>query len=180
MKMGQSTFSGPVRSIGGFYSEGEKSVVDVPNATASFTIGTTAGYDVVDYAGKLITLSDAAMTITLPTISAADPGDSTDPNQLNNLGLTFRFLVVLESTALIINCGGSDVFTGGVHIGVDNTATTDWQIPAAADNTFTMNGTTKGGNAGSYVTFEAAAALTWLVQGNLDGSGTLETPFTTV
>ena len=81
---------------------------------------------------------------------------------------------------MIINCGGTDVFTGGVHIGVDNTATTDWQIPAALDNTFTMNGTTQGGNVGSYVTFEAVAALTWLVQGNLDGSGILETPFTTV
>ncbi len=178
--MGKTTFSGPVTSLGGFYSAGKKSVVDVPDATDDFVIGTTSGYDVVDYAGKLITLNDAAMTITLPTISAADPIDTTDPNQLNNLGLTFRFLVVLESTGMIINCGGSDVFTGGVHIGIDNAATTDWQGPAAADNTFTMNGGTKGGDPGSYVTFEAVAALTWLVQGNLIGAGGLETPFTTV
>ena len=178
--MGKTTFSGPVVSLGGFYSGGKNSVIDVPDATSSFTIGTTSGYGVADYAGKLITLNDAAMTITLPTISAVDPGDVTDPNQLNNLGLTFRFVVVTESTALIINCGGSDVFTGGVHIGIDNSAATDWQIPDGSDNTFTMNGTTKGGNPGSYVTFEAAAATTWLIQGSLDGSGTLESPFSTV
>jgi len=120
------------------------------------------------------------MAITLPTISAVDPVDDTDPNQLNNLGVTFRFVVVTESTALIINCGGSDVFTGGVHIGIDNSAATDWQIPDGSDNTFTMNGTTKGGNPGSYVTFEAAAATKWLIQGSLDGSGTLASPFSTV
>ena len=178
--MGKTTFSGPIVSLGGFYSSGKKSVIDVPDTTPDFTIGTTSGFDVVDYAGKLITLSDAAMTITLPTISAVDPVDTTDPNQLNNLGLTFRFLVVLESTTMIINCGGSDVFTGGVHIGKDNSAETDWQIPDGSDNTFTMNGGTKGGNPGSYVTFEAAAATTWLIQGSLDGSGTLESPFSTV
>ena len=178
--MGQSTFSGPVRSLGGFYSEGEKSVVDVPNATASFTIGTTSGYDVVDYAGKLITLSDAAMTITLPEISAAVPGDPTNPNQLNNLGLIFRFMVILDSTAMIINCGGSDVFVGGVYIGVDDAATGKSQRSDGSDNTFTMNGSTQGGDAGSYVEFEAAAALTWSVRGALLGSSTPVTPFTTV
>jgi len=178
--MGKTTFSGPVRSLGGFYTAGNSSAVDVPNGTANFTIGTTSGYDVADYAGKIITLNDAAMAITLPTISAVDPVDDTDPNQLNNLGVTFRFVVVTESTALIINCGGSDVFTGGVHIGIDNSAATDWQIPDGSDNTFTMNGTTKGGNPGSYVTFEAAAATKWLIQGSLDGSGTLASPFSTV
>ena len=178
--MSKSTFSGPVRSMGGFYTSGSKAAIDVPNATASFIIGTTSGYDVVDYAGKIITLSDAAMTITLPTINATTPSGTTDPGQLNNLGLVFRFLVVLESTAMIINCGGSDVMTGGVHIGIDGSSAVFWQLSAAADNTFTMNGTTTGGNIGSYVTFEAVAALTWLVQGNLDGSGALTTPFTTV
>jgi len=178
--MGKTTFSGPVRSLSGFYSAGQNSAVDVANGTSNFTIGSTAGYGVEDYAGKIITLNDAAMTITLPTISAVAPGDSTDPGQLNNLGLKFRFLVVTESTALIINCGGSDVFIGGVHIGIDNAATTDWQGPDGSDNTFTMNGSTKGGDPGSYVTFESVAANKWLVQGNLIGSGTLATPFTTV
>ncbi len=178
--MGQSTFSGPVKSLGGFYSSGKKSVIDVPDTTASFTIGTTSGYDVVDYAGKLITLSDAAMTITLPTISAADPVDVTDPNQLNNLGLIFRFLVVLESTAMIINCVGTDVMVGGVYIGIDNAATGESQRSDGSDNTFTMNGSTQGGDAGSYVEFEAAAALTWSVRGDLLGSGGIITPFSTV
>tara|TARA_R110000751_G_scaffold165272_1_gene271277 strand:+ start:17 stop:532 length:516 start_codon:yes stop_codon:yes gene_type:complete len=171
--MGKTTFSGPVASQGGFYSAGANSVIDVPNGTASFTIGTTSGYDVVDYAGKLITLSDAAMTITLPTISAA-------ASSLNNLGLIFRFFVALDSTAMIINCGGSDVFVGGVYIGVDNAASGESQRSDGSDNTFTMNGSTKGGDAGSYVEFEAAAALTWSVRGDLLGSGSIITPFTTV
>ena len=178
--MGKTTFSGPIVSLGGFYSSGKKSVIDVPDTTPDFTIGTTSGFDVVDYAGKLITLSDAAMTITLPTISAVDPVDTTDPNQLNNLGLTFRFLVVLESTTMIINCGGSDVFVGGVYIGVDDAATGKSQRSDGSDNTFTMNGSTQGGDAGSYVEFEAVAALTWSVRGALLGSGTPITPFTTV
>tara|TARA_R110000824_G_C14853002_1_gene640320 strand:- start:57 stop:593 length:537 start_codon:yes stop_codon:yes gene_type:complete len=178
--MGKTTFSGPVSSLGGFYSAGKNSVVDVPNGTASFTIGTTSGYDVADYAGKLITLSDAAMTITLPTISAADPADPTAPSQLNNLGLIFRFFVALDSTAMIINCGGSDVFVGGVYIGVDDAATGESQRSDGSDNTFTMNGSTQGGDAGSYVEFEAAAALTWSVRGDLLGSSSIITPFTTV
>ena len=178
--MGKTTFSGPVVSLGGFYSSGKKSVVDVPDTTASFTIGTTSGYDVVDYAGKLITLNDADMTITLPTISVVDPVDTTDPNQLNNLGLIFRFLVLTESTALIINCGGTDVFVGGVYIGVDDAATGESQRSDGSDNTFTMNGGTKGGDVGSYVEFEAAEALTWSVRGDLLGAGGIVSPFSTV
>ena len=73
-----------------------------------------------------------------------------------------------------------DVFVGGVYIGVDNAATGESQRADGSDNTFTMNGSTQGGDAGSYVEFEAAAALTWSVRGDLLGSSSIITPFSTV
>ena len=85
--MALTTFQGPVRSLGGFYSQGPNSVLDI---TASATISPA------DHAGKLLLINNSTLTFTLPTINAAaDDGASgpgADPNTLNNVGLTYHFL----------------------------------------------------------------------------------------
>ena len=49
----------------------------------------------------------------------------------------------------------------------------------SATRSINLNGTTKGGIAGSFVTIVATAANTYMVYGKLIGSGTLATPFAT-
>ena len=78
--MAKSTFSGPVRSLAGFISAGNASVVSL---TADTTLTVAA------HAGKILLCNDADGKFTLPSIVATAPDDATDPNQLNNLGATF-------------------------------------------------------------------------------------------
>jgi hypothetical protein len=76
--MGQSTFSGPVKSLAGFISAG---------VSNSVTTAVSATLDVANYAGKQIYYtSTAAATFTLPAVNTTSPNDPTDPNQSNNYG----------------------------------------------------------------------------------------------
>ena len=61
--MAQTTFQGPVRSLGGFYSQGPNSLVSI-SASATLTPQ--------EHGGKIITVGGslaATTTLTLPTIS---------------------------------------------------------------------------------------------------------------
>jgi hypothetical protein len=78
--MANSTFSGPVKSLSGFITAGNASVVSL-TADTSLTVAA--------HSGKILTCNDADGKFTLPSIVATDPGDNTDPNQLNNLGASF-------------------------------------------------------------------------------------------
>ena len=50
-------------------------------------------------------------------------------------------------------------------------------IPASTNDVISMNGSTTGGDANSYVEVTALATAEYLVQGILIGSGTVATPF---
>jgi len=63
-----------------------------------------------------------------------------------------------------------------VYIGV-NDATGKTFISGAANDIITLNGTTKGGIAGSIIKVHAADTAKYVVEGILLGSGTLVTPF---
>ena len=141
--MAKSTFSGPVRSLAGFISAGNANVVSL-TADTSITVAA--------HAGKVLVCNDADGKFTLPSIVATDPGDNTDPNQLNNLGATFTFVVVTAAT--------------------DKTF-----ISGASNDVITMNGSTKGGLAGSIVKCTAMATAKYAVEGIILGSGTLVTAF---
>tara|TARA_Y100000004_G_C8873650_1_gene394448 strand:- start:476 stop:982 length:507 start_codon:yes stop_codon:yes gene_type:complete len=165
--MAKSTFSGPVRSLAGFISAGNANVV-------SLTADTTLTVD--SHAGKVLLCNDADGKFTLPSIVATAPGADDDPNQLNNLGATFTFVVVTAATDVDIKTDGTDKFVGGLYTGVNN-ATGKTFISGASNDVITLNGTTKGGLAGSIITVTAIASAKYAVEGITLGSGTLVTPF---
>lgn len=174
--MAQATFQGPIRSMGGFFSQGPSSIVSL---TANTTI------DPALHAGKLLVINGAAITITLPTSNAtADPvsaGPGADPNTLNNQGTVYTFLVGTASTAVKIRTTSStpgDLFIGYLTIGNSGTnAGSFWPANGTSNDVINMNGTTTGGAVGSYITVVVYANAKYYVQGVLNGSGTLATPF---
>jgi hypothetical protein len=164
----KTTFSGPVQSLAGFISAGSNSVVSL---TADTTLTVAA------HAGKILLTNDADGVFTLPSIVTTTPSDPTDPNQLNNLGATFTFVVVTAATDMDIVTDGTDKFLGMVYTGITTAATGKTWVSAAANDVITQNGTTKGGVAGSYIRVTAIASAQYFVEGMLLGSGTIVTPF---
>ena len=166
--MAKTTFSGPVQSLAGFISAGSNSVVSL---TADTTLTVAA------HAGKILLTNDADGVFTLPSIVTTTPSDPTDPNQLNNLGATFTFVVVTAATDMDIVTDGTDKFLGMVYTGITTAATGKTWVSAATNDVITQNGTTKGGVAGSYIRVTAIASAQYFVEGMLLGSGTIVTPF---
>ena len=165
--MAKSTFSGPVKSLAGFISAGNANVV-------SLTADTTLTVDA--HAGKILTCNDADGKFTLPSIDATAPGRDDDPNQTNNLGATFIFVVETAATDMDILTDGTDKFVGGLYTGVSD-ATGKTFISGASNDVITLNGSTKGGLAGSIITVTAIGSAKYAVEGITLGSGTLVTPF---
>ena len=165
--MAKSTFSGPVKSLAGFISAGNANVV-------SLTADTTLTVDA--HAGKILTCNDADGKFTLPSIVATAPGNDEDPNQTNNLGATFTFVIETAATDMDILTDGTDKFVGGLHTGVSD-ATGKTFISGASNDVITLNGSTKGGLAGSIITVTAIGSAKYAVEGITLGSGTLVTPF---
>jgi len=164
----KTTFSGPVQSLAGFISAGSNSVVSL---TADTTLTVAA------HAGKILLTNDADGVFTLPSIVTTTPSDPTDPNQLNNLGATFTFVVVTAATDMDIVTDGTDKFLGMVYTGITTAATGKTWVSAASNDVITQNGTTQGGVAGSYIRITAIASAQYFVEGMLLGSGTIVTPF---
>ena len=165
--MAKSTFSGPVKSLAGFISAGSTAVVSL-TADTSLTVAA--------HAGKILTTNDADGKFTLPSIVTTSPSDPTDPNQLNNLGASFYFVVETAATDMDILTDGTDKFVGGLYTGKDD-ASGKVFISAASNDVITMNGTTKGGLVGSIVKVTAMASAKYAVEGIILGSGTIVTPF---
>ena len=165
--MAKSTFSGPVKSLAGFISAGSTAVVSL-TADTSLTVAA--------HAGKILTTNDADGKFTLPSIVTTSPSDPTDPNQLNNLGASFYFVVETAATDMDILTDGTDKFVGGLYTGKDD-ASGKVFISAASNDVITMNGSTKGGLVGSIVKVTAMASAKYAVEGIILGSGTIVTPF---
>ena len=165
--MAKSTFSGPVQSLAGFISAGNANVV-------SLTADTTL--TVASHAGKVLITNDADGKFTLPSIVATAPGSDDDPNQTNNLGATFTFIVVTAATDMDILTDGTDKFVGGLYTGVTD-ATGKTFISGASKDVIKMKGKTKGRLACRIVKVTAMASAKYAVEGIILGSGTLVTPF---
>jgi hypothetical protein len=165
--MATTTFSGPVKSLGGFISAGAANDI-------SLTADTTL--NVKDHAGRVLRVNDADGVFTLPTIVATSVSDQTDPNQTNNVGATFTFFIETAATDLDIKTDGTDKFVGGLYTGVTN-ATGKTFISGASNDVITLNGSTKGGLAGSMITVTVITTAKYSVSGITLGSGTLVTPF---
>jgi hypothetical protein len=152
--MGSTTFSGPVTSKAGF--------ITGTDVNSTLTASATITQDT--YNGQIINLSAAAgMTITLPA--------ATGTNAM------YRFVVstsVTSNTYKVQVANATDVMVGTGSVA--GTTGTVFSTLTASD-TLTMNGTTQGGVAGSYVEIMDIAAGIFVVRANLLGSGTPATPF---
>lgn len=151
--MGQTTFSGPVRSERGFTAVGSNAVVEI-------TAETTLTY--ADHVGRIIEINDADGAVTLPTITT------------DTIGAKYTFFIGTDATDLDIKTDGTDKFLGSLAVAG---TTTKAFAPGATNDVISMNGTTTGGDKGSYVEATALATAEYLVQGVLVGSGTVVTPF---
>ena len=176
--MAQTTFQGPVRSLNGFITQGPGNVV---NLTASTTL------TVADHAGKIITAGGtlaSALTITLPTISAAAyssiSGPGSDPNSPNNQGAVFTFFIptTVATSSLKIGTDGTDKFTGSIlTVDTDTSGAMAGFAPGVTNDFINLNGSTTGGVAGSYVQITALSSAKYMVQGVVLCTGTPATPF---
>jgi hypothetical protein len=173
--MALATFQGPVRSLNGFISQGPGAVAAV--STAAVTL------DVNNYAGRIIPITLATTTITLPTLNAsanpASSGPGSDPNTLSNLGTTYAFTITTASTAVKVITAASNFLLGGVGLSVTDSAASNFVANGTTIRSINLNGTTTGGIVGSFFTITAITSTQWLIQGELIGSSTLATPFAT-
>jgi len=108
----------------------------------------------------------AGVTVTLP--AAIGSGD------------VYKILVgttVSSNSSKIQVANASDTMVGHISTGLTTGAAgADFgEALGGTDDTITMNGTTTGGIAGSYVEAQDVAANLWLIAGRLVGSGTLAT-----
>lgn len=182
--MAQTTFQGPVRSLGGIYQQGPAAVIAV---TSSTTLSPAAhGGRIVSVGGALA----ATTTLTLPTINTSSnpitSGPGQDPNTVNNEGVLYTIWVpttITTSTLKIATTAASGDYFIGTLFGVD-TDSSDALVAynALASDTFdfiNLNGGTSGGVAGTWIEIVAVAANAYMVRGTVNGSGSVVTPFST-
>lgn len=153
--MASTTFSGPVTSTAGFIT-----------GTGAVAAAVTAATLTVDssYNGQVIPLNRAAgITVTLPAATGSQA--------------VYRFVVstaVTSNNHIIKVANATDVMAGTAGVS-GSTGSVFSTLPAS--DTITMNGSTTGGLAGSYVEVIDIAAGDWIVTAALVGSGTPATPF---
>lgn len=178
--MARTTFSGPIRSLGGIYQQGPAAIVDI---TASTTLNP------VDHGGRILTVGGtlaANVVLTLPTINVSTnpitSGPGQDPNTLNNEGVVYTIWVptTIATSSLKIGTDGTDRFVGSVlSIDTDTSGAAVGFTAGASDDFINFNGSTTGGVAGTFVQIVAVAALKYMVTGTVLGTGTVATPFAT-
>jgi hypothetical protein len=168
--MGQSTFSGPVKSLAGFISAG------VSNSVTT-AVGKTL--TVANDAGKQIYYTSVSTaTFTLPAVNTSSPSDPTDPNQANNYGATYNFVLSTTVTGSFIVkvANASDTIVGTAIIGEGTTSMAVFSTATASD-TITLNGTTTGGVGGASVKATVVGANRYKVEVVSGATGALATPF---
>ena len=185
--MAKTTFSGPIQSLGGFVGSGVNNVVTMAAGTTALTVlpvaaspdGVTPAVTASPgHAGKTLVVADNGYILNLPIINATTPDDTTNPNQLNNLGMEFEVFLSADlsgGNTVVINTGQvADKLYGAAVYGDDGAARTDAQaFTAVAATVITFDATTRSGQFGSMVKCKAVAANTWLVEAtvlNLDVS----------
>ena len=176
--MAQTTFQGPVRSLGGLYQQGPASVVVITSSTT---------LDPVSHGGRIISVGGslaANVVLTLPTIdTSSNPttsGPGQDPSTTNNQGVTYTVWVptTISTSSLKIGTDGTDKYVGSViSVDTDSSGAVVGFTAGASNDYINLNGTTTGGVAGTWIQIVAVAANKYMVTGVVNGSGTVATPF---
>jgi hypothetical protein len=167
--MAQTTFSGPVKSLAGFISAG------VSNSVTT-AVGKTL--TVANDAGKQIYYTSVSTaTFTLPAVNTSSPSDPTDPNQSNNYGAAFEFVLSTTVTGnfIVKVANSSDTMVGTAILGSGTTALVF--STATASDTITLSGTTTGGVGGASVKATVIGANRYKVEVVSGATGALATPF---
>jgi hypothetical protein len=167
--MGQTTFSGPVKSLAGFISAG------VSNSVTT-AVGKTL--TVANDAGKQIYYTSVSTaTFTLPAVNTSSPSDPTDPNQSNNYGAAFEFVLSTTVTGSFIVkvANSSDTMVGTAILGSGTTALVF--STATASDTITLSGTTTGGVGGATISATVVGANRYKVNVVSGATGAVATPF---
>jgi hypothetical protein len=167
--MAQTTFSGPVKSLAGFISAG---------VSNSVTTAVGATLNVASFAGKQIYYtSTATATFTLPAVNTSSPSDVTDPNQSNNYGAAFEFVLSTTVTGnfIVKVANSSDTMVGTAILGSGTTALVF--STATASDTITLSGTTTGGVGGASVKATVIGANRYKVEVVSGATGAVATPF---
>jgi len=172
-----------VKSITNFAALGDRE--SIRHALARLLYNTHFGRRVIALAGASLSLkmdthhgkviyctgTGSAFTITLPDAS------------VDNIGAKFEIVIgeVNTSNWLVKASRGADVLKGMIFGRSATDSATDaartW-VPAATDDTITLNGTTTGGAViGDKITIECVAANRWEVVGQITQSGVEATPF---
>ena len=168
--MAQTTFSGPVKSLAGFISAG------VSNSVTT-AVGKTL--TVANDAGKQIYYtSTSTATFILPAVNTSSPSDVTDPNQSNNYGATFEFVLSTTVTGnfIVKVANANDTMVGTAIIGEGTTSAAVISTATASD-TITLNGTTTGGVGGANIRATVIGANRYKVEVVSGATGALATPF---
>ena len=176
--MAQTTFQGPVRSLGGIYQQGPATTVEI---TASTTLSPSAhGGRIISVGGTLA----AALTLTLPAINTSTnpvtSGPGQDPNTLNNEGVVYTIWIptTIATSSLKIGTNGTDKFVGSlISVDTDTSGAVVGFTAGASNDFINLNGGTTGGVAGTWIQIVAIAANKYMVTGVILGTGTVATPF---
>ena len=193
--MANTTFSGPVRSEGGFEQITKNSTtgaittnLDVDTSGNISTTGTLNNLfpvtSITDatytpttaQSGTIFSLNRAAgVTVTLPAAAA---------------GLFYEFHIGTTFTGSFILQGATsaDTFQGMVfqldkdELGSvvalnENIDTAGWNVPAAADYRLTMDADTDGRFIGGHIRCVAITDAIWLLNGHVFGDGTVSHSF---
>jgi hypothetical protein len=165
--MAKTTFSGPVKSLGGFVGAGSNNVVTMTAGTTALTVlpvapsapgVTPAVTSSPGHSGKTLIVSDATFVLNLPIINATTPDDPTNPDQVNNTGMEFEIFFNADMSGgntVTLNTGqATDAFYGSAMY-VDDGGGAQETFPAVAATTMVIDATTKAGEYGSLIRCKA-------------------------
>ena len=169
MRSAVSSFLAGTDVTGGALTDGEEAVFVPKMRSAKIIKNLTANASLTaEDSGKLLNFNVASgCTITLPAATGT--------------GIEYHFVVLTTVTSndYIVQVTGDDTIDGMILNCDDDTsdAVAIWKTAAASD-TITLNGSTKGGIIGDSFKLTDIAADQWLLHAaTTSGTGTVATPF---
>ena len=190
--MANSTFSGPVRSEGGFEQITKNSTTGA--ITTNFDIDTSGN---IDSSGNITTTGYVSAYSNISSITTATKNvESTDSGTVYTLNRAAGIVVTLPTAAAGLNYTFivGTTFSGAGQINTDNTSDlfsgfaqlfdpttagdTNTFIPDASnDDTIDLGSAAQGWLVGGVIRLYATTAAVWHCEAFLHGDGTLATPF---
>jgi len=198
--MANSTFSGPVRSEGGFEQISINSTTGA--VTTNLDIDSSGNIDAgsgnistsgtLKVTGATNLLSDyESITAATKTLTAADSGTVYGFNRAAGIvvtlptpaaGITYTFFVETTFTGAgqikTATTDGTDGFLGNLTMyDTGQVGETDNFQPTASDDIIDLGEVEQGWLTGGIIRLTGVNTTTWFVDGTLMGDGTLATPF---